>query len=155
MNNNAIQPARRKPGKPGRKTKFTATVRRKVLRSIARGVPLSHSASIAGISHMSLQNYRHRHPEFAAAVERAIAQGIEKNLKVIEQGISSADEGVRVRCATWFLEHTQPQYFARNRVEVTGADGNPLAGAIQIFLPKKDPLPTVEVAPQNRIENAT
>jgi hypothetical protein len=36
------------------------------------------------------------------------------------------------------LEHLHPGAYARNRLEVTGADGAPLAGAVAVYLPQKD-----------------
>jgi hypothetical protein len=35
------------------------------------------------------------------------------------------------------LEKCHPEHFAKNRVEVTGADGGPLAGVVSIMLPPK------------------
>jgi hypothetical protein len=52
------------------------------------------------------------------------------------------------------LEHTAPQHFARNRIELTGADGSPLAVGIGIYLPRKDgdeikPLPAIVTDNEN------
>jgi hypothetical protein len=59
---------------------------------------------------------------------------VEKRLKKIEDASNAGDW----RASAWLLEHCQAQYFARNRIEVTGADGAPLTGAIAVYLPQKD-----------------
>jgi len=124
-------PARRRPG--GRPTKFTAQTRKRILRCIRRGMPLTLAASAAGVSYSSLCNFRARSKSFEMSLASAIAKGVNANLEVIEQATRSQDQAVRLRAACWFLEHTQPQHFARNRLELTGADGQPLDGRI-VFL---------------------
>ncbi|HXE41971.1 MAG TPA: hypothetical protein VN516_03015 [Candidatus Baltobacteraceae bacterium] len=55
------------------------------------------------------------------------------------QKIESASDSGEWRAAAWLLEHCNPEKFARNRIEVTGADGSPIAaGMIQIYLPRKE-----------------
>ena len=53
-------------------------------------------------------------------------KGIERRLKAIE----AAQAGGDWRASAWILEHCHPQHFSRNRIEVTGADGGPLTGAV-------------------------
>ena len=53
-----------------------------------------------------------------------------------------------------FGTHRHPEQFARNRIELTGADGLPLAVGIGIYLPRKDgneikPLPTIMTDHEN------
>jgi hypothetical protein len=110
------------------------------------GVPATHAARAAGLSYQSLLNYQRLHPQFADDMARAVSEGVESRLEVIERATQSQDEAIRLRAACWFLEHTQPAHFARNRIELTGADGSPLAAAVAIYLPKKDgDAPAVEV----------
>ena len=138
----------------GRPTKFKPELAKRILRSVERGTPATHVARAAGLSYQSLLNYQRLHPHFADAMSRAISRGIEKRLEVIERATRSKDEGIRLRAACWFLEHTQPAHFARNRIELTGADGSPLAAAVAIYLPKKDgDSPTVEVNPPKQIHD--
>ena len=122
----------------GRPSKFTAKTIRRVLRCVEKGMPLCHAASAADVSTQTLSVYRNAHPEFAAALSRAIAKGIEARLEVIEQATQSQDEAIRLRAACWYLEHVHPESFARNRIEVTGADGQPLTGGVAVYLPQKD-----------------
>lgn len=133
-------PARRKNGRP---TKFTRQTQARVLKCVEKGMPLVHAANAAGISFMSLNTYRQKHPKFADALAQSISKGVEKRLEVIERAIDSEDESIRLRAACWFLEHTQPTHFARNRIELTGADGQQLAAGVTLYLPQKE---TVAVA---------
>ncbi|HXR05589.1 MAG TPA: hypothetical protein VN836_12865 [Verrucomicrobiae bacterium] len=73
----------------------------------------------------------------------AIAKGIDRHLKIVERATKSADEPTRLRASIWYLEHTS-QHFSKSRVELTGPDGSPLAGAIAVYLPQKDK-PAIEV----------
>jgi hypothetical protein len=87
------------------------------------------AAQAAGISYQSLCNYRALHKDFDDALSRALAEGAEKRLAVIEKALSSPDEAIRLRSAEWWLCHVLPQQFSRSRVEVTGPDGESLPGA--------------------------
>jgi len=133
-------PARRK-NKNGRPTKFTRQTRARVLSCVKKGMPLVHAANAAGISFMSLNTYRQKNLKFADALAQAISKGVEKRLEVIERATQSQDEGIRLRAACWFLEHTQPSHFARNRIELTGADGQQLAAGVTLYLPQKETAP--------------
>ena len=70
-----------------------------------------------------------------------IIRVFEQRLEVIERATQSQDEGIRLRAACWFLEHTQPSHFARNRIELTGADGQQLAAGVTLYLPQKETAP--------------
>jgi hypothetical protein len=122
----------------GRPTKFTPATVSKILRSVARGMPLVHAASTGGITFQTLTAYRSDHPDFADALAEAVAKGIEARLKVVERAMDSPDEAIHLRAACWYLEHTAPEHFAKNRIELTGADGQPLTGAVTVYLPQKD-----------------
>jgi len=124
--------------KRGRPSKFTSQTAKRILRSVGRGMPLVHAASAAGMSFQTLSTHRSKNPQFADALAAAVSKGIETRLKVVEQALNSPDEAIRLRAACWYLEHTAPAHFARNRIEVTGADGAPLMGAVAIYLPQKD-----------------
>jgi hypothetical protein len=118
----------------GRPTKFTPETRARLVQLIARGLPFVHACHAAGISFQSFLTYRNRHDDFREEIEQAVAAAIEKRLKIIEDAAEKGD----VNSAKWLLEHLHPAHFARNRIEVTGADGAPLAGAIALYLPQKD-----------------
>ena len=117
----------------GRPTKFTAPTLRRILRSAKRGLPLSLIAKGVGVTTQGLINFRKDNPRFELSLQRAIVRGVDARLRKIEQ----ASEGADWRAAAWLLEHCQPEHFAKNRLEVTGADGGPLAGVVAIMLPPK------------------
>lgn len=143
--------------KVGRPSKFTPETRKLILKLIRRGMPLTHAAHAVGMSFPTFQNHRHANPDFDSEIEEARARGIAARLRVIHDATHSADESVRLRAATWFLEHVAPEHFARNRVEVTGKDGEPLAAAIAVYLPQKGGdaggRPLVPVKPQTMLTN--
>jgi len=140
------QPAKRKSG---RASKFTPETRKRLIKLVARGLPFTHAASACGISHQSFITYRREHPDFAAQIERAVAVAIEKRLETIQHAADLGD----VQSAKWLLEHLHPEFFARNRIELTGVDGKSLTAAVAIYLPQKDnAVPTVEVNPPKQIE---
>jgi hypothetical protein len=97
-------------------------------------LPYVHACAIAGICDQVWRNWKRDDPAFRARVDRAIARGVERRLKKIDRASNAGDW----RASAWLLEHTQPQHFARNRIEITGADGQPLAGAIAVYLPQKE-----------------
>jgi|GEM_PF-1871918 len=118
----------------GRPTKFTPETRVRLVELVARGLPFSHACHAAGVSFQSFSTYRDQHPDFREEIERAVAVAIEKRLKIIERAADAGD----VNSAKWLLEHLHPQFYARNRIEITGADGAPLAGSVAVYLPQKD-----------------
>jgi hypothetical protein len=100
--------------KRGRPSKYNAAMRAQVLRSVKRGMPLVMAANAAAISYQTLCTYRTQHPQFAVALERAIAKGVEKRLEKIEAASDAGDW----RASAWMLEHCQPEHFAKTRIQV-------------------------------------
>ena len=134
---NASEPlpvAKRREGSPSKRTEKTAKL---ICGLVARGMPFIHACSVARISTQTFCNWRNDDPDFAAAIERATARGIARRLRVIENCTMSKDLNLALRASTWYLEHCQPEFFARNRIEVSGPDGAPVAATIAVFLPQK------------------
>jgi hypothetical protein len=122
---------KRKPGAPTVRTRETAAV---ICDCVSRGMPFGHACSVAGISFQTFCDWRKDDAGFRQEIEQAVARGVDARLRVIEQASRLGDW----RASAWLLEHCQPQHFARNRLEVTGADGAPLAAGVQLYLPQKD-----------------
>ncbi len=122
----------------GRPSKLTPVTMKRVLRAVARGTPLVHAAAAGNMTFQTLSTHRGKNAAFADAIAKAVAKGVEAKLKVVERATKSKDEAVRLRAACWYLEHVHPESFARNRIELTGADGSPLAVGVGIYLPRKD-----------------
>lgn len=137
---------------PGRPSKFTRESIASVLRAIRKGWPLTLCCEASGFSYGSLRLYRSQSPKFDRQVRQAITTGISRRLKKIE----SASE-TDWRAAAWLLEHTQPEHFAKTRIELSGVYGAPLTGAIAVYLPRKDGdtngSPVVNVNPAKELTN--
>jgi hypothetical protein len=123
IKNNPRAPARR--NKLGRPEKFTAATRRRLVTLIAAGVPICHACAAARVSKSGFHEYKNSHPQFSERIEQAVGKAIEKHLNII---ISAAEKG-DTACSRFFLERVHPQHFGRTKLEVTGANGEPLAGA--------------------------
>jgi hypothetical protein len=110
-------------------TKYNRRTVKRLLSSIARGLPLTLACDAAGISHATFSNWRRERPRFAAAVLRAIARGADERLRKVEA--ASAQDW---RAAAWLLEHTLPQHFAKSRLELSGPDGGPIDGRVAVLV---------------------
>jgi hypothetical protein len=100
--------------KIGRPTKYVPATVRKVLRAVERGLPLKLAAAHGGIAFETFCVWRTRYPDFAQAVEQALAKSVRHHLSVIENAASQGDW----KAASWLLEHRFPEHFARNRIEL-------------------------------------
>jgi len=121
------------PAKRGARTVRTESNAKILCDCIARGMPFSMACSIAGLSVSVFHDWKANDENFRAQLEEAIALGVNRRLEKIEA--AGRDDW---RACAWLLEHCQPGHFARNRIEVTGADGTPLAAGVSLYLPQKD-----------------
>jgi hypothetical protein len=116
----------------GRPSKFDESCRRRLIEATAKGLPACHAARAAGITPPSFAKYRRENPEFEEQIQQAIAVAIEKRLDIIEKAMSTD-----ASAAKWWLEHIHPDSFARNRIEISGANGSSLPSCV-VFLPPKN-----------------
>jgi len=117
-------------GAPTKRTLAAVEVLRACLK---RGVPRGMACRMAGITYPTFLAWQREDERFREEVELAIAAGVDGHLGNIEAA-SKTDW----RASCWILERCHPDQFGRNRVELTGADGAPLAAGVQLYLPKKD-----------------
>jgi hypothetical protein len=131
---------RRRIGAP---SKYTPQTRARLVELVKKGVPFRHACNAVRISYQSFCDYREQHPDFREEIERGVSNAIEKHLDLISKAAETGD----VQSSKWLLEHLHPEFFAKTRIELSGPDGSPLAGAIAVYLPQKDtaPEPTVTV----------
>jgi hypothetical protein len=127
-----------KPGKPrrrkgGRRSVMTRRNSNKICRFIAAGMPLQHAAAASGIGKSTFHLWQQKHPAFAEAVEKARAKGLATRLAVITVAAKTD-----WHAAAWYCEHVFPDSFSKSRLELTGANGSPLAVGVGIYLPTKD-----------------
>jgi hypothetical protein len=105
----------------GRPSKRTPSKAQALCQALSIGMPQYAACLKAGISVSTFSQWRKTDPLFAEQTERAEIEGMHKYLEVIRDCLSSEDEAIRLRTATWALEHRWPQFFARTRLEITGA----------------------------------
>ena len=111
-------PVQRTEKKNGRPTVRTEKNEEIICDAIARGTPYRMACSIAHINYQTFLNWRRDDPAFQEKLDAAIARGVQSRLDVIERAMLSTDENIRVRVATWWLEHVLPSDFSRSRIEV-------------------------------------
>jgi hypothetical protein len=99
------------PGR-GRPTKRTGETEKKILDSIARGVPLKTAAALAGVGETTLHEWRKLDPAFDKAVARAEAQPIAESVDTIRRAGKND-----WRANTWWLERLHPKLFAPAQVQ--------------------------------------
>ena len=126
-----------------------------IIAAVEDGCPLCHAATSAGVSVQSISNWRESDPDFSEQIKQAVSRGIKARLDIVKRATQSKDEGVALRAATWWLTHVPgaAEHFSESRrIEVTGADGQPLAAAVMLYLPVKDDAkPTVETNGETRL----
>lgn len=105
----AMQPRPRR----GRRTKYTPEVAARICEAVADGLPYKFAAALGGVSHETLCQWQRRFPEFAEAIQGAVAKGVLERLRLIKAAAEKGD----VKAAQWWLEHVFPENFARNRIE--------------------------------------
>ena len=103
----------------GRRSKFCAAVVEKICQAIGDGLPFKFAAALGGISIDTFCEWRRNNSEFSAAIEEALAKGVHERVKIIAAAAQKGD----LKAAMWWLEHTQAEHFAKNRVEHGGEVG--------------------------------
>ena len=127
----APPPAKRGPGAP---TKRTPEVADRIFSAVRQGVPFTHAARLAGICYSSFCEWRNTDAAFRERLDAAISLGVEKRLKLIQDAADGGDW----RAAEAWLRLVLPAEYGRQRLELTGENGAPLAAGITLYLPRKD-----------------
>ena len=120
----------------GRPSKFTAEVRERILQAVSVGVPLELACKGAGISYAALRVWirrgerqkRGQFAQFVRAIDEAEVRALTRWMAIIDK---AAQEGSWV-AAAWKAERRFPEFFGRQRIEVTGRDGQALKANIHI-----------------------
>ena len=143
MKTRLTTPAPRKP--VGRPTVRTSAVAERILAAVAKGVPFAHSVRLAGISYSNFCAWRNEDAAFRERLEAAISAGVEERLATIAESARTD-----WRAAEAWLRLVLPMEYSRNRIELSGPDGGPLAGGVNLYLPQKNGAAMVDVAPAAR-----
>jgi hypothetical protein len=97
-------------GRPKKRTPKNAQI---ICECLAHGSPYVFAATAAGMNVQTLRSWIKEDEQFRTRTELAIAAGVNARLKKIEE--ASKDDW---RAASWLLEHCQPEFFAKSRVQV-------------------------------------
>lgn len=117
----------------GRPTKYTPETVKKILEAIKLGVAYVDAANYAGVGLATFNEWRDRYPEFAEAVEAAAGAAVTACMAKIQK---AATEG-SWQASAWILERRHPDRYGRTRVELTGAEGGPVAVAANVVVVPK------------------
>lgn len=141
-----VVPIKRRKGRP---CKMTPQCIKILCDAIGRGLPANHACAIAGVSFQTFSSFRNMNAAFAQVLNEATARGVEKRLQQIIQASDTGDW----RASAWLLERTQPDSFARSRLEVTGANGAPLSANVRFYLPQKESAVVETIVDVSVLEN--
>lgn len=137
---------------PGRKTKLTAEVQSKFLRAIRAGNWIETCCDYVGINPDTYYEWMKRgektgdgnaiYREFRAAVLEARASAEIESVARIRVSGQKGDW----KADAWYLERSHPERWGKQRVEVTGKDGEPLHPPTPAPLPADAPYEDVMAA---------
>jgi hypothetical protein len=114
-----------KPPITGRPTVRNPENRELILKAVRLGQPLVRAAKLAGMTYETLREWRLSDVGFSAALEKA---GSEMELAQLARIEQAAQKG-NWQASAWKLERLLPATYGRVRLEITGADGAPIAHA--------------------------
>jgi len=120
-----------KYSKPGQPTKFRPETRKKILNAIRLGLPIVKACNVSGIDYNTYRNWETRalerkEPEYIEFFQECERAKDEREAMHLNNIVQAARDGTW-QASAWFLERSLPQSYAlKNRVELTGKDGEPI-----------------------------
>lgn len=135
----AGKPAVRKPAvrKVGRPSKLTPEVQDKIVRAISTGNWLDTACAYAGVDSSTVRRWiakgesEDAEPvfrEFCTAIKQAKAEAEIRAVALIQK---AAQDGTW-QASAWYLERSFPDRWGRHRLEITGADSQPVRVEVDI-----------------------
>lgn len=128
----------KKYDKPGQPTKFNdEKIRKKILNGIRLGLPITQACQCADIHYMTLRNWEckaleEKEPEYIKFFEEVEKAKAEREAMHLNNIVTAARDGTW-QASAWFLERSIPQrYTVKNRMEVTGKDGEAIQQEVTI-----------------------
>ena len=112
----------------GRRSKYTPETVEKLTQAIRLGATYKLACDYAGISEDTFARWREQHADFADIIQKAEGTAAVGWLAKIEAAASDGNWPA----AAWKLERRYPEMYGRQRVEMTGAEGGPIATEITI-----------------------
>lgn len=130
--------------KPGRESKVTAALVKRVAKHIAKGIPVRLALALTGepVTQCAFERHLRRHPELAVIQEAAKAKYLEKAFDMI-----MSRPGPLVR---WLLERRHSDLFAPPDWEKQAPAAQPASAAPEPVKPKQ----TIVGVPEEELEQA-
>jgi transposase len=129
----------KKPVKPktGRPSKLTDDVQTKILQAIQAGNWLETASAYAGVDASTVRRWMAKgesedaeepYRAFCALVKQARAQAEIRAVALIQK---AAQDGTW-QASAWYLERSHPDRWGRKRLEITGADSQPVRVEVDV-----------------------
>jgi hypothetical protein len=125
------------PRKPGRPSKLTASVQDLIIRAIQSGNWLETASAYAGVDASTVRRWMAKgdaedaeepYRSFCAAVKKARAEAEIRAVALIQK---AAQDGTW-QASAWYLERSHPDRWGRKRLEITGADSQPVRVEVDV-----------------------
>lgn len=116
-----------------------------LLDTLEQGASIAHACAMAGVSQRAVMNWRSlgekakrpsKYTRFLDAFDKAVALGAVNCLRVVDDIMIDPDTPaqVRLRAATWRLEHRFPDDYGTGvTIKHTGDPDAPLAAKFEVF----------------------
>jgi hypothetical protein len=130
-------PKTKKARTAGRPTKLTPEVQQKIISALQSGNWLETAAAFAGVDASTVRRWMAKgdgddaeepYRSFCAAVKEARAAAEIRAVALIQK---AAQDGTW-QASAWYLERSHPDRWGRKRLEITGADNQPVRVEVDI-----------------------
>lgn len=123
--------------KQGRPSKLTEEVQNRILRAVQSGNWLETASAYAGVDASTVRRWiakgeaddaEEPYRSFCAAIKQARAEAEIRAVALIQK---AAQDGTW-QASAWYLERSHPDRWGRKRLEITGADSQPLRVEVDV-----------------------
>lgn len=125
------------PRKQGRPSKLTEEVQNRILRAVQAGNWLETASAYAGVDASTVRRWiakgeaddaEEPYRSFCAAIKQARAEAEIRAVALIQK---AAQDGTW-QASAWYLERSHPDRWGRKRLEITGADSQPVRVEVDV-----------------------
>jgi transposase len=123
--------------KQGRPSKLTEDVQNRILRAVQAGNWLETASAYAGVDASTVRRWiakgeaddaEEPYRSFCAAIKQARAEAEIRAVALIQK---AAQDGTW-QASAWYLERSHPDRWGRKRLEITGADSQPVRVEVDV-----------------------
>jgi transposase len=123
--------------KQGRPSKLTEEVQNRILRAVQAGNWLETASAYAGVDASTVRRWiakgeaddaEEPYRSFCAAIKQARAEAEIRAVALIQK---AAQDGTW-QASAWYLERSHPDRWGRKRLEITGADSQPVRVEVDV-----------------------